>query len=156
MKGSCACGAVGYEIDSIDTPISHCHCITCRKTHAAAYVSTAGVLREHFKWTQGLDALRAFESSPGKIRHFCSHCGSHLAAERNGSAAMIVRVATLDEEPGYRPEYHIWTEQDVACIGRTGRFWLFAAKSRRLPTHDHPNRRRCHKINRGLTRILRP
>ncbi|MBI6565448.1 GFA family protein [Pseudomonas synxantha] len=116
MKGSCACGAVGYEIDSIDTPISHCHCNTCRKTHAAAYVSTAGVLREHFKWTQGLDALRAFESSPGKIRHFCSHCGSHLAAERNGSAAMIVRVATLDEEPGSRPKYHIWTEQDVAWL----------------------------------------
>jgi hypothetical protein len=120
MKGSCACGAVGYEIDSIDMPISHCHCSTCRKTHAAAHVSTAGVLRAHFRWTRGLEALRAFESSPGKLRHFCCHCGSHLAAERNGSAAMIVRVATLDEEPGARPEFHIWTEQDVAWLNGKG------------------------------------
>ena len=120
MNGSCACGAVGYEIDSIDMPISHCHCSTCRKTHAAAYVSTAGVLKEHFRWTRGLDALRPFESTPGKIRHFCSHCGSHLAAERNGSSAMIVRVATLDEDPGSRPEYHIWTEQDVAWLNGEG------------------------------------
>lgn len=120
MKGSCACGTVGYEIDSIDMPISHCHCITCRKTHAAAYVSTAGVLREHFRWTHGLDVLKAFESSPEKIRHFCSKCGSHLAAERIGSTAMIVRIATLDEEPGSRPEYHIWTEQDVAWLDGDG------------------------------------
>lgn len=66
MKGSCACGALGYEIDSIDMPISHCHCSTCRKTHAAAYVSTAGVLRAHFRWTRGLEALRASSHHPGR------------------------------------------------------------------------------------------
>ncbi|WP_285415880.1 GFA family protein [Pseudomonas sp. efr-133-TYG-5] len=120
MKGSCACGAVGYEIDSIDMPISHCHCATCRKTHAAAYVATAGVLKAHFRWTRGLDALSAFESSPGKRRHFCCRCGSHLAAERDGAPAMIVRVATLDEDPAARPEYHIWTEHDVAWLEGEG------------------------------------
>lgn len=120
MKGSCACGAVGYEINSLDMPISHCHCITCRKTHAAAYVSTAGVLREHFRWTHGLDVLKSFHSSPGKIRRFCSRCGSHLAAERIGAAAVIVRVATLDEEPGARPECHIWTEHDVVWLNGEG------------------------------------
>lgn len=49
MKGSCLCGAVAYEIDQLDMPIGHCHCHTCRKAHAAAYTSTAGVLREHFR-----------------------------------------------------------------------------------------------------------
>jgi len=116
MKGSCACATVGYEIDTIDMPISHCHCLTCRKTHAAAYVTTAGVLREHFRWTHGQDALTAFESSSGKIRHFCSRCGSHLAAERSGSAAIVVRIATLDDDPGSRPEHHIWTEHDVPWL----------------------------------------
>lgn len=33
---------------------------------------------------------------------------------------MIVRVATLDEEPGARPEFHIWTEQDVAWLNGKG------------------------------------
>jgi len=35
MKGSCLCGAIEYEIDSIDMPIAHCHCRTCQKAHAA-------------------------------------------------------------------------------------------------------------------------
>ena len=83
-------------------------------------ITTAGVLRAHFRWTRGQDALKAFESSPGKKRHFCVHCGSHLAAERNGAAAMIVRIATLDEAPGAQPEYHIWTEQDVGWLEGDG------------------------------------
>ena len=97
MKGSCACGAVGYEIDRIDLPVSHCHCQSCRKTHAAAFVTTAGVLREHFHWTRGQEKLSNYESSPGKLRRFCSLCGCHLVAERDGAAAVIVRIATLDE-----------------------------------------------------------
>lgn len=43
MKGSCLCGAIEYEVDQLDMPISHCHCRTCRKAHAAAFAPTAGV-----------------------------------------------------------------------------------------------------------------
>ena len=116
MKGSCACGAVGYEVDRIDLPVSHCHCQSCRKTHAAAFVTTAGVLREHFHWTRGQEKLSNYESSPGKLRRFCSLCGCHLVAERDGAAAVIVRVATLEEDPGDRPQYHIWAEHDVPWL----------------------------------------
>ena len=70
MNGSCLCGAVTYEIDAIDLPICHCHCNTCRKAHAAAFTSTAGVMREHFRWLSGQDELSSFESSPGKLRRF--------------------------------------------------------------------------------------
>lgn len=115
MKGSCACGAVGYEIDRIDLPVSHCHCQSCRKTHAAAFVTTAGVLREHFHWTRGQEKLSNYESSPGKLRRFCSLCGCHLVAG-DTAAAVIVRVATLDEDPGDRPQYHIWAEHDVPWL----------------------------------------
>jgi hypothetical protein len=113
MKGSCLCKAVAYEIDSIDMPITHCHCHTCRKTHAAAFASTAGVKREHFRWLHGLDKLASFESSPGKLRHFCSVCGSHLIAERSHQAHVIVRIATLDDDPGVTPDAHIWLSQQA-------------------------------------------
>ena len=73
LNGSCFCKAVRYQVDSLDMPISHCD--SCRKVHAAAFVSTAGVMREHFRWTQGEELLAAFESSPGKFRRFCSRCG---------------------------------------------------------------------------------
>ncbi len=57
LHGSCFCKAVHYQLDSLDMPISHCHCDSCRKVHAAAFVATAGVMREHFRWTQGQEWL---------------------------------------------------------------------------------------------------
>lgn len=116
MKGSCLCGAVQYEVDQLDMPISHCHCRTCRKAHAAAFASTAGVKREHFRWLRGQESLRLFESSPGKLRHFCAVCGSHLMAERPVQPHVILRVATLDEDPGLRPAFRIWRSHDVPWL----------------------------------------
>jgi hypothetical protein len=112
MRGSCLCSAIQYEIDSIDMPIDHCHCLTCQKAHSAAFATTAGVLRTHFRWTMGEDKLTTFESSPGKLRHFCSQCGSQLIAERLGQPHVIVRIATLDDDPGITPAHHIWTSHD--------------------------------------------
>lgn len=120
LNGSCFCKAVRYQVDSLDMPISHCHCDSCRKTHAAAFVATAGVMREHFRWIQGKELLSAFESSPGKLRHFCSRCGSHLMAERGHQPHVIVRVATLDDDPGVRPTSHIWTSHDVPWLAHEG------------------------------------
>jgi ADP-ribosyl-[dinitrogen reductase] hydrolase len=116
MKGSCLCGAVQYEVDRLDGPIGHCHCRTCRKANAAAFTSTAGISREHFRWLKGQDKLSSFESSPGKLRHFCSICGSQLVAERPAQAHVILRVATLDDDPGSRPVAHIWTSHDVPWL----------------------------------------
>src|SRR5262249_59960927 len=82
LAGSCLCGAVAYEVDAPLEGIAHCHCRTCRKTHASAFSSVTAVPREKFRWTRGQDLLAAFESSPGKFRRFCSRCGSHVLAER--------------------------------------------------------------------------
>ncbi|MGH8146847.1 MAG: GFA family protein [Rhodanobacteraceae bacterium] len=97
-------------------PIDHCHCHTCRKAHAAAFASTAGVNREHFRWLKGKEKLEFFESSPGKHRYFCSACGSHLVAERSGQPYVLLRVATLDEDPDARPAMHIWRSHDVPWL----------------------------------------
>lgn len=89
------CGTVRYEVDRLDMPVAHCHCATCRKAHAAACASTAGVMREHFRWTAGEERLSAYEPSPGKLRCFCSACGTHLLAGRLAQLHIILRVATL-------------------------------------------------------------
>ena len=120
MKGSCLCGALAYEVDSLDMPIVHCHCRTCRKAHAAPFASTAGVMREHFRWLQGEDRLASYESSPGKFRYFCPSCGSHLMAERVGQPHVIVRIATLDDDPLIVPVAHIWTGHDVPWLAYHG------------------------------------
>ncbi len=114
MKGSCLCGQIHYEIDQLAAGIVHCHCEKCRKAHGSAFSTTAPVLREHFRWTSGAELLRDFESSPGKKRHFCSNCGSHLMAEWIDKPRVIVRLGCLDDDPGARPKMHIWRSEG-AC-----------------------------------------
>ena len=116
LRGSCLCGAMRYEVDQLDMPVAHCHCATCRKAHAAACASTAGVMREHFRWTAGEEKLSAYESPPGKLRRFCSVCGTHLLVERPAQPHVVLRVATLDDNPGTRPAMHIWTSHDAPWL----------------------------------------
>ena len=76
LTGSCLCGRVAYEADAEIEGVIHCHCETCRKAHGAAFSSLAAVPRDRFRWIRGDAARKSFESSPGKLRHFCSECGS--------------------------------------------------------------------------------
>lgn len=120
MKGTCLCGSVEYEVDRLDTPIQHCSCKTCRKAHAAAFNTAAGVFREHFRWLKGEDVLNSFESSPGKKRYFCSNCGSQLVAAKEGNSRVVLRVATLDEDPAMQPQFRIWESHEVPWLEYRG------------------------------------
>jgi hypothetical protein len=107
---------VRYEVDRLDTPIGNCHCTTCRKAHAAPYAPTARVARDHFHLIAGAEKLSAFESSPGRTRQFSSVCGTHIVAERADQLYVVLRVASLDEDPKVRPAAHIWTSHDVPWL----------------------------------------
>ncbi|HEX3573261.1 MAG TPA: GFA family protein [Rhodopila sp.] len=122
LHGQCLCGAIAYEVEQLDGPIVHCHCKTCchcktwRKAHASAFASTARVMRENFRWLKGEATVRPYASSPTKNRWFCPLCGSHLMAERPVQPHVILRVATLDEDPRTRPAMHIWTAHKVPWL----------------------------------------
>ena len=133
LRGGCLCSTVRYEAERLDTPIEHCHCRTCRKAHASAFTTSAGVLRHEFRWTNGADQLSAYESSFGKLRRFCAQCGTHLVAERQGRPHLILRVATLDDDPGTRPTTHIWTAHTVPWLTDEG-------EVSRLPPEWRPGR----------------
>lgn len=108
LTGSCLCGGVAYEVDATPGTIMHCHCRTCRKTHGSAFSTVTNVPRDRFRWTKGEDLLRGFESSPGKTRYFCSQCGSHIVASREGKNTVLLRMGCLDTPITERPEVHIW------------------------------------------------
>lgn len=116
MKGSCLCQAVQYSVESLAGPIHYCHCEKCRKAHAAPFNATAGADRAGFRWAKGEEHLGAFESSPGKRRWFCRQCGSHLMAEWADKPYVIIRVATLDEDPGAEIKGHIWVSHDLPWL----------------------------------------
>lgn len=116
LRGSCLCKAVQYEADALASPIGHCHCRTCQKSNASAYTTTARVDRASFRIVTGADRLTAYESTPGKLRRHCSVCGTEVLAEWLAQPQVILRVATLDDDPGVRPVVRIWTSDDVPWL----------------------------------------
>ena len=70
--------------------------------------SIASVPRESFRWIRGQSVLKSFESSPGKLRWFCAECGSHLAAEREGHATVMLRLGCLDTPIEAGRQRHLW------------------------------------------------
>jgi hypothetical protein len=63
----------------------------------------AGRQRERFRWTAGESEVAGYESTPGKARFFCAHCGSHLMAAWDGASEVVGREAAhphLDLAPG--------------------------------------------------------
>jgi hypothetical protein len=109
FTGRCHCGRVRYECAGEVLRFSNCHCEDCRRISGAAF-STALVLGSAtLRVTEGESAVVAYESSPGKHRCFCGHCGTHLyATMQDKSGVVVLRAGTLDEDPGLRPAMHIW------------------------------------------------
>ena len=106
-SGSCLCGNAAYEFSAEVRGVIHCHCITCRKAHGSAFSSVARVPAAEFRLT-GDKYLECFESSPGKHRHFCSNCGTHIYAKRDGRDHVILRLGSLDTQLGAKEVAHTW------------------------------------------------
>lgn len=108
-QGSCHCGTIRYEISGPIQGITHCHCRTCRKVGGTVFASGGAVATDHFRLTAGAADLRAYESSPGKKRHFCSRCGSPIFARLDANPGVtLLRIGSLDDDPGVVSARHIW------------------------------------------------
>jgi hypothetical protein len=108
-KGSCLCGSVQYEIAGELGEFGYCHCTSCRKASGSAHAANAPVDRAQFRLVSGDDTLREFESSPGKVRVFCSRCGSPIYAYLAASREQLrIRLGTLDTPFTRLPKAHTW------------------------------------------------
>lgn len=108
-KGSCLCGAVRYELRGELGPIVYCHCSRCRKAQGTAFGSNSPVKAAEFQLLAGQELLREFESSPGKHRVFCSHCGSPVYSRNTAIPGVLrLRIGLLDTPITDRPMAHIF------------------------------------------------
>ena len=108
LRGSCLCGAIRYEVEGGLGPIVCCHCSMCRKASGTAFATNAPVEAARFRLVRGEDALRAYASSPGKRRCFCSICGSPMYSQRDGDPLIRLRIGTLETRISGRPTAHIF------------------------------------------------
>jgi hypothetical protein len=108
-KGSCLCRRVQYDVIGEIGDFGYCHCTSCRKASGSAHAANAPVQRSEFRLTTGAEELREFESSTGRVRAFCGHCGSPVFAYLRGDTEIIrIRLGTLDTPFTKEPRAHTW------------------------------------------------
>jgi len=111
LTGSCLCGAIRFEIDGELGPITCCHCSQCRRASGTAFATNANVARSAHRFTAGAELIAEYESSPGKLRAFCSRCGSPMYSRMVSEPD---RLGTIDGDPGGQPVLHVWTADKAA------------------------------------------
>ena len=107
LYGSCLCGGVRFEVTAPFVWASHCHCSRCRK-HSGAFGETQGrVPREGFRLLQGEELISVYRPEGGRVKAFCSVCGSSLFGNEWPEGDQIgIRLGALDGDPGIRPSFH--------------------------------------------------
>jgi hypothetical protein len=78
LQGGCLCGAVRYQYHGALGEVMACHCLECRQAQGTPFVTNMPIDATQFELVSGADALKSYESSAGKHRVFCGHCGSPI------------------------------------------------------------------------------
>lgn len=111
-RGSCLCGDVKYEVEGELGDFGYCHCRSCQKASGSAHAANCPVLRTDFRLVSGAASLREFESSPGKLRVFCSRCGSPIYAYLAANPAVVrIRLGSLDSTFDKQPQAHTFVSE---------------------------------------------
>lgn len=99
VTGQCHCGAIKYEVNGDLMGVFNCHCGDCRRWHGnfAAY---AVVSLDDFKFTEGEEKLRWYESSDRARRGFCPDCGSSILKDNLDGEKIVLSVGALDPPTG--------------------------------------------------------
>ena len=107
LVGQCGCGTVRYRVEDAFRYSMNCHCSRCRAATGSAFKPFAGIEREKFELTHGLEALLVFgEEDLNDTR--CSACGSLLFSVVRDGAYVHVALGSLVDMPSIRPEVHIY------------------------------------------------
>ena len=107
ITASCLCGAVQFGVTEFSSAIFKCHCSKCRKAFGGASSAAALVGKDDFRWLQGEEGVREFQSESGFKRLFCPDCGSILPQYLPEHQLYWVPVGLLDSDPGIRLKQHI-------------------------------------------------
>lgn len=113
--GSCLCGGVRFAIERAVGPFELCHCPRCRKASGSAFAAALGVRVADFRLLAGAELVRVWEAPvrehpPPYRSAFCARCGSPLPHASPGADALEVPAGLLDDDPGLRPDKHIFVD----------------------------------------------
>ena len=115
FEGGCRCGAVRYELEAADLPLTYaCHCIDCQTWSGSAFALHAIVAEDALTISDSGHAFRLPEGQEAMpSEHIgCAACLTRIA-NRNPALPgfLVLRVGTLDRSSEVAPALHIWTRQ---------------------------------------------
>ena len=91
-----------------------CHCIDCRRSAGAPYVTWGSVPRQDLVVTKGEPRKIAHAN---RIRSFAACCGTHLFFEDTKDSETIdVTIASLDDPAPFAPGKAIWLEDKLPWV----------------------------------------
>ena len=114
IRGGCLCGAVRFEAAGEPYDVTHCHCVDCRRSSGAPFVTWASFRRSEFRFAG--EEARGFLWAGG-WRSFCPRCGTLLTFLAGPEAGEIdVTVGSFDHPEAVTPEDHTWVEDRLPWI----------------------------------------
>jgi hypothetical protein len=90
--------------------MSHCHCSRCRKARGAAHASNLFVAADALRFTRGEESLVSYKLPEARYFKpvFCRTRGSPMPRVDHERGFAAVPMGSLDDDPGLRPERHIF------------------------------------------------
>ena len=110
VGGSCLCGAVAFEFDTTLERMGSCHCSRCRKSRSSAHSVQLFVAADQFRWVRGESEIRSFKVPEAEffVATFCGTCSSPMPVVFADRGVAMVPAGALDQDPGIRPQAHIF------------------------------------------------
>lgn len=110
VGGSCLCTAVAYEFAGPIDRWHNCHCSRCRLARGAAHASNVFVAADRFSWLRGQDQIDSFKVPEAErfTQSFCRTCGSKTPRVNTQMGYVAIPAGSLDDDPGGRPQSHIF------------------------------------------------
>jgi hypothetical protein len=113
LTGGCLCGAVRYELSGATQIEFSCHCRECQYVSGGAPSHVIVMLSKDVTITKGRPKEYWTVSAKGRrvARLFCAECGVPLLDKNEKlSQYLAVKVGSLDDPSGFRPQANIWTK----------------------------------------------
>jgi hypothetical protein len=109
LAGSCACGAVRFQVTSEFTTAGFCHCHRCQQRSGVPWSMNGMVDAAGIEILAGAESVSYWRPEGGMAKAFCALCGGHVWSGEPGVGDVVgVRFGALLGDPGIAPEWRQW------------------------------------------------
>lgn len=114
LTGGCLCGGTRFQLEAEPSELCDCHCVDCRRSSGAPYVTWGTVACDKMQVTSG--RLRQLQHE-GRIRSWAACCGTHLFFHLDAEADTVdIAIASLDDPAPFAPRCSLWTEDHLPWV----------------------------------------